>query len=48
MQDPRSSPHVNNFASRAQSFASVSWPRSAVACAGLITATSEKSRSHSA
>ena len=37
--DPRSSPHSNNSASRAQSFASVLCPFSALACAGLITAT---------
>jgi hypothetical protein len=48
MQEPRSSPHSNNSASRAQSLASVLWPFSALACAGLITATPVKSCSHSA
>ena len=48
MYEPRSSPHSNNSASRAQSLASVLWPFSALACAGLITATSVKSCSHSA
>ena len=38
--EPRSSPHSNSSASRAQSFASVLCPFSALACAGLITATS--------
>src|SRR5215472_11200282 len=47
-QEPRSSPHPDNSASRAQSRASVLCPFSALACAGLITATSSKSRSHSA
>ena len=48
MYDPRSSPHSNNSASRAQSLASVLCPFSALACAGLTTATSSKSCSHSA
>jgi len=48
MQEPRSSPHSNNSAIRAQSLASVLWPFSALACAGLITAISVKSCSHSA
>ena len=39
MYDPCSSPHSNSSASRAQSFASVLWPLSALACAGLIAAT---------
>ena len=44
--DPRSSPHSYNSASRRQSAASVLCPRSALACAGLTTATSVKSCSH--
>jgi hypothetical protein len=48
MYDPRSSPHSNNSASRAQSLASVLCPFSALACAGPVTAASVKSRSHSA
>ena len=47
-KDPRSSPHSYSSASRAQSFASVLWPFSALACAGLITSTRSKSCSHSA
>jgi hypothetical protein len=46
--EPRSSPHSNNSASRAQSRASVLCPFSALACAGLITATCSKSCSASA
>ena len=46
--DPRSSPHSNSSARRAQSFASVLRPFSALACAGLITATCSKSCSHRA
>ena len=48
MYEPRSSPHSNSSASRPQSLASVLCPFSALACAGLITATSVKSCSHSA
>lgn len=48
MQDPRSSPHPNSSAIRRQSLASVLWPFSALACTGLITATSPKSRPASA
>ena len=48
MYDPCSSPHSNSSASRAQSFASVLCPFSALACAGLITAIWVKSCSHSA
>jgi len=47
MQEPRSSPHPDNSAIRAQSCV-VLWPFSALACAGLITAISVKSCSHSA
>jgi hypothetical protein len=46
--EPRSSPHSNNSASRRQSAASVLCPFSALACAGLTTATPVKSCSHSA
>ena len=48
MYEPRSSPHSNSSATRAQSLASVLCPFSALACAGLITATCSKSCSASA
>jgi len=48
MNEPCSSPHSSNSAIRAQSRASVLCPFSALACAGLITATSMKSCSASA
>ena len=48
MQEPDSSPHSYKSSSRIASFASVLWPFSALACAGLITITSSKSSSRSA
>ena len=48
MYEPRSSPHSNSSASRAQSLASVLCPFSALTCAGLTTRTSVKSSSSSA
>ena len=43
MQEPDSSPHSYRSSSRIASLASVLWPFSALACAGLITITSVKS-----